>query len=122
MGETRQGPCHTGALAHALQRAGMPARHVTPKRTTAKALIARAVLAAAALAARAAAPRVVKHYVNLALADMGEYTGSVTDVDLFLLGGGYRLRNVRVVKLDSSAETPPFIEMPAMELTLQWRA
>jgi hypothetical protein len=94
----------------------------TRKHTTVKLLIALVVLAAAALVARLEAPRAVKHYVNLALADMGEYTGSVTDVDLFLLRGGYRLRNVRVVKLDSSADTPPFIEMPTMELSLQWRA
>ncbi|HZF29121.1 MAG TPA: DUF748 domain-containing protein [Gammaproteobacteria bacterium] len=100
----------------------MPATHTKPKRAPPKLLIAVILLGAAALAARVAAPVVVKHYVNLALADMGEYTGSVTDVDLFLLGGGYRLRNVRVVKLDSGPAAPPFIEMPTMELSLQWRA
>jgi hypothetical protein len=93
----------------------------TRKRRITKVLIALLLLAAVAVAARVAAPTVVKHYVNLALADMGEYTGSVTDVDLFLLRGGYGLRNVRVVKLDSTADTP-FIEMPTMELSLQWRA
>ncbi|HET7134136.1 MAG TPA: DUF748 domain-containing protein, partial [Gammaproteobacteria bacterium] len=60
-------------------------------------------------------------YVNLALADMGEYTGSVTDVDLSLFRGGYRARNVKIVKLDSTSETP-FLEMPTMEMSLQWRA
>jgi len=83
-------------------------------------LIALVVVAIAAVAARLAAPPVVKHYVNLALADMGEYTGSVTDVRLFLLRGGYQLRNLRIVKLNSTSDTP-FIEMPTMDLSLQWR-
>jgi hypothetical protein len=102
---------------------GMPRRPTEPLRSRrgTKLLIALVAVGVLALAARVAAPHVVKHYVNLQLADMGEYTGSVTDVDLFLLRGGYGLRNVRIVKLDSNVEVP-FIEMPTMELTLQWRA
>ncbi len=52
-----------------------------------------ALLAVALIAARVAAPSVVERYVNRELAEMGEYRGSVTDVDLFLWRGGYALRN-----------------------------
>src|SRR5262245_18508552 len=104
MAKTRQGPRHPRLLAHALQLSGMNTRPATRKRKSVQLLIVLAALAAVAIAARAAAPSVVKHYVNLAFADMGEYTGSVTDVDLFLLRGGYQLRNVRVVKLSSSQD------------------
>jgi hypothetical protein len=99
----------------------MATAHVRIRHTTRNILIALGVLAIVAVAARLAAPPVVKHYVNLALADMGEYTGSVTDVHLFLLRGGYQLRNVRIVKLGSTSDTP-FIEMPTMDMSLQWRA
>ena len=40
-------------------------------------------------------PLVVERYVNRQLADMGEYRGSVSEVDLFLWRGGYALRNLR---------------------------
>jgi hypothetical protein len=43
-----------------------------PRRITAKVLITLLALAAILIAARVAAPRIVKHYVNLALADMGD--------------------------------------------------
>jgi hypothetical protein len=99
----------------------MRATHAKPRHTARNLAIALVALAVIGVAARLAAPPIVKHYVNLALADMGDYTGSVTDVNLFLLRGGYRLRNVRIVKLDSTSDTP-FIEMPTMELSLQWRA
>ena len=99
----------------------MAAPPATRSRKTVKVLFAVAVVAVIAIVARLAAPKIVLHYVNLALADMGEYTGSVTDVDLSLLRGGYRLRNLRVVKLDSTSDTP-FLEMPTMELALEWRA
>lgn len=99
----------------------MRATPAKPRHAARNLLIVLVVLAVVGVAARLAAPGVVKHYVNLALADMGEYSGSVTDVKLFLLRGGYQLRNVRVVKLDSTSDTP-FIEMPTMDLSLQWRA
>lgn len=79
------------------------------------------VLVAVGLVAYLAAPIVVERYVNRGLADMGEYRGSVTDVELHLLRGGYVLRNLEIVKTDSAAEAP-FATIPAMELALQWRA
>ena len=73
------------------------------------------------VAARVAAPTLVERYVNRSLADMGEYRGTVSGVDLHLLTGGYVLRDLTVVKIDSKSETP-FAAIPAMGLTLQWHA
>jgi hypothetical protein len=80
------------------------------------------IIAAVAVVARLAAPSVVERYVNRQLADMGDYRGSVTDIELSLIRGGYVLRNLEIVKLDASPETPAFATIPAMDLALQWRA
>jgi hypothetical protein len=78
------------------------------------------IVAVVAIAARLAAPAVVERYVNRGLADMGEYTGSVTDIELSLIRGGYVLRNLEIVKPNAKTETP-FATIPSMELALQWR-
>src|SRR5690349_7856298 len=79
------------------------------------------ILVVLGVAARLAAPMVVERYVNRSLADMGEYRGTVSDVNLHLLAGGYVLRDLTIVKIDSAQETP-FAAIPTMDLTLQWRA
>jgi hypothetical protein len=79
------------------------------------------VLVAIGVAARLAAPTLVERYVNRSLAEMGEYRGAVSGVDLHLLAGGYVLRDLTVVKVDGKSETP-FAAMPSMDLTLQWHA
>jgi hypothetical protein len=80
------------------------------------------IVAVAAVAARLAAPLVVERYVNRALADMGEYHGSVGQIDLSLIRGGYALHDVQIVKNDAAPETPAFAVIPSMDLSLQWRA
>jgi hypothetical protein len=80
------------------------------------------IVAVLATAARLAAPTVVERYVNRGLADMGEYRGSVTDIELNLIRGGYVLHNLEIEKLDATPETPPFATIPSMDLTLLWRA
>ena len=87
-----------------------------------RAAIVIGIVAFAAIVARLAAPAVVERYVNRSLADMGEYRGSVTDVELNLIRGGYVLHNLEIVKLDAAPETPPFATIPSMDLTLLWRA
>jgi len=79
------------------------------------------ILAIMGVAARLAAPTLVERYVNRQLADMGEYRGTIGGVELHLLAGGYVLRDLTIVEVDSTNETP-FVTMPAMDLTLQWRA
>src|SRR5262245_29377615 len=86
--------------------------------------IAVGALLAVLIAARIAAPAVVERYVNRQLADMGEYRGRISEVDLFLWRGGYALRDVEIVKVAASeqARGMPFVSMPQMDLTLEWRA
>jgi Domain of Unknown Function (DUF748) len=79
------------------------------------------IVAVVAIAARLAAPTIVERYVNRQLADMGEYRGSITDVQLNFVRGGYVIRNLEIVKLDSTPETPPFATIPSMDLSLLWR-
>jgi hypothetical protein len=80
------------------------------------------VIAVVGVAARLAAPFVVERYVNRQLADMGEYRGTVGEIELSLVRGGYVLEDLRIVKVDAAPETPPFATIPTTELTLQWRA
>jgi len=74
------------------------------------------------LGVRVAMPYVVKRYANRALADMGEYRGHVERVEIFLLRGGYAVRDVEIVKKTSKKEEAPFAKIPRMDLTLQWNA
>jgi hypothetical protein len=85
-------------------------------------LLVLGIVAVVAVAARLAAPFAVERYVNRALSDMGEYTGSVGEIELSLIRGGYVLHNLEIVKRDAAADTPPFASIPAMDLALQWRA
>lgn len=75
-----------------------------------------------AVVARLAAPLLVERYVNRQLADMGEYRGSVAQIDLSLIRGGYVLRDLTIVQLDAAPDTPPFATIPQMDLALQWNA
>ncbi len=86
--------------------------------------LAVALLAVVLIGARVAAPVVVERYVNRQMAHMGDYRGAVTEVDLFLWRGGYALRNLQVVKVAASDEVrdTPFVAMPRMDLTIEWRA
>jgi hypothetical protein len=86
-----------------------------------RAAIVIGVLFILGVAARLAAPTLVERYVNRQLADMGEYRGTISGVDLHLLAGGYVLRDVTIVEAGSANETP-FATIPAMDVTLQWRA
>ncbi len=80
------------------------------------------IVAVLAVAARLAAPMAVERYVNRQLADMGDYRGSVTNIELSLIRGGYVLHNLEIVKRDAAGDTPPFATIPSMDLALQWRA
>lgn len=80
------------------------------------------VVAVVAVAARLAAPFAVERYVNRQLDDMGEYRGTVGEIELSLIRGGYVLNDLTIVKRDAAPEVPPFATIPKMELALQWRA
>ena len=86
-----------------------------------RAVVVIGILAVVGVAARLAAPTLVERYVNRSLADMGDYQGTISGVDLHLLTGGFVLRDLTIVKVDSVHETP-FAAIPTVDLTLQWRA
>jgi hypothetical protein len=86
-----------------------------------KTLLILGILAVVAIALRVASPRIVEEYVNRQLADMGDYRGTVGDVDLALIRGGYTLHDLTVVKVAGDVETP-FVDMDQMDLSIQWRA
>jgi hypothetical protein len=80
-----------------------------------------ATIVVLAVVLRAVAPLAVGAYVNRQLASMGEYRGTVGEVDLSLLAGGYTLHDVTIVKVNGDVETP-FADIDQMDLSLQWRA
>ena len=79
------------------------------------------VLGVVGVAARLAAPTLLERYVNRQLADMGDYRGTISGVELHVLAGGYVLRDLTIIEADSAGQTP-FVTMPSMDLKLQWRA
>ncbi|HEX6994359.1 MAG TPA: DUF748 domain-containing protein [Gammaproteobacteria bacterium] len=88
------------------------------RKKSAAALGAGIVLSAVAI--RAAMPWFVERYVNRQLAQIGEYSGRVVDVDLALVRGAYTVHDLTIVKVGSAAE--PFLELPLMDVSLEWRA
>ncbi|HEX8549636.1 MAG TPA: DUF748 domain-containing protein [Cytophagaceae bacterium] len=73
------------------------------------------------VAFRIALPYIVLKYVNKTLADMGEYSGHVDDIDISLLRGAYTIKEMRVVKKSGKIRTP-FYYAPRTELSIEWRA
>lgn len=68
-----------------------------------------------------ALPYLVRDYLNEKLADMGEYSGHVTDVDLAWWRGAYRINGLRIVK--TTAKVPvPLLDAPVIELAVSWHA
>jgi Domain of Unknown Function (DUF748) len=107
-------------VARGLQRGLLPVYGYTGvRKRTGAAVIAGILLAAVAI--RATMPVLVERYVNRQLADIGEYSGNVENVDLALVRGAYTVHDLTIVKVASTAETP-FLELPAMDISLEWRA
>ena len=66
-------------------------------------------------------PTIVKNYLNKALADMGEYSGHVNDVDIWLIRGAYVIKGLEINK--TSGKVPvPFLIAPAIDLSVEWKA
>ena len=86
-----------------------------------KILVVLAAIAVAAVVLRAAAPLAVAKYVNHQLAAMGDYSGTVRELDLSLIRGGYTLHDLAIVKVTGDVATP-FAAIERMDLSLQWRA
>lgn len=68
-----------------------------------------------------ALPYLVRDYLNGKLADMGEYSGQVADVDIALWRGAYRINGLRIVK--QAGDVPvPFLDAPSIDLAVSWHA
>ncbi len=66
-------------------------------------------------------PTIVKNYLNKTLADMGEYTGHVEDVDIWLIRGAYVINGLEINKTTGKVPVP-FLKAPAIDLAVEWKA
>ncbi|GAA4410659.1 DUF748 domain-containing protein [Nibrella viscosa] len=71
--------------------------------------------------ARLLLPYIVLRYVNKVLADMGDYTGHIEDVDIWLIRGAYQIDNLNIRKINGKVKEP-FLSIPKTELSVQWNA
>ncbi|BFO05531.1 protein of unknown function [Pseudomonas guariconensis] len=84
-------------------------------------LIGLASLVALLLALHLALPYLVRDYLNDRLADMGDYRGHITDVDLAWWRGAYQINELKIVK--TSGKVPvPFLDAPLIDLSVSWRS
>jgi len=73
------------------------------------------------IALHIALPYVVRNYLNDKLADMGDYRGHVTDVDLALWRGAYVINGLNIVKVDGKVPVP-FVNVPVIDLAVSWHS
>ena len=66
-------------------------------------------------------PTIVENYLNKTLADMGEYTGHVEDVDIWLIRGAYVINGLEINKTTGKVPVP-FLKAPAIDLSVEWKA
>jgi uncharacterized protein involved in outer membrane biogenesis len=73
------------------------------------------------IAVHFALPYLVRNYLNDKLADMGDYRGQVTDVDIALWRGAYKINGLNIVKVDGKVPVP-FVKVPVIDLAVSWHA
>jgi hypothetical protein len=74
------------------------------------------------IALRVALPYIVLHFSNKTLKENIEgYTGNIEDVDIALYRGAYRIKNLKIEAVDNGV-MEPFLEIPAIDLSVQWKA
>jgi hypothetical protein len=78
-------------------------------------------LVALLVAARIALPYVVEDQANKRLMALPEYDGHVTDVDMALWRGAYRLDGIEIVKTGVKSKTP-FFSSRRIDLSVEWRS
>ncbi|KPA88584.1 putative protein involved in outer membrane biogenesis [Pseudomonas asplenii] len=80
-----------------------------------------AIVVLLVVAVNLALPYLVRNYLNEKLADMGDYRGQVTDVDLALWRGAYRINGLEIVKVAGKVPVP-FLKAPLIDLSVSWKA
>jgi uncharacterized protein involved in outer membrane biogenesis len=73
------------------------------------------------IALHIALPYMVRNYLNDKLADMGDYRGQITDVDLALWRGAYKINGLKIVKVDGKVPVP-FVNAPLIDLAVSWHS
>ena len=73
------------------------------------------------IAIRIALPFIIKDYVNKTLREMEGYNGSVSDIDLNLFRGAYVINDL-VLTDESNAIPVPFLNIPVIDLSVEWGA
>ncbi|WP_085683097.1 MULTISPECIES: DUF748 domain-containing protein [unclassified Pseudomonas] len=68
-----------------------------------------------------ALPYLVRDYLNDKLANMGDYRGQITDVDLALWRGAYKINGLKIVKVDGKVPVP-FVDAPLIDLSVSWHS
>ncbi|WP_375446233.1 DUF748 domain-containing protein [uncultured Fibrella sp.] len=73
------------------------------------------------IVARLLLPYFVLRYVNKTLADMGDYTGHVEDIDIALLRGAYQIKALVIKKVNGKVKEP-FVKIPRSDLSVEWKS
>lgn len=73
------------------------------------------------LVAHLALPYVIRDYLNGKLDRMGDYHGQITDVDLALWRGAYRINGLKIVKINGKVPVP-LLDAPVIDLSVSWHA
>lgn len=79
------------------------------------------VLGVLLLALHLLLPILIRDYLNDKLADMGDYRGQISDVDLAWWRGAYRIDGLVIVRKDEDMPVP-FVSIPSIDLSVSWRA
>lgn len=66
-------------------------------------------------------PYLVLRYLNRTLADLGDYTGHVEDVNIALLRGAYQIEGLKIEKIDGK-QRKPFLLVPLADLSVEWKS
>jgi hypothetical protein len=91
------------------------------KRRYSVALWTVAVIVVLLIAVQIALPYLVRNYLNEKLADMGDYRGQITDVDLALWRGAYKINGLDIVKVSGKVPVP-FVKIPVIDLAVSWHS
>ena len=73
------------------------------------------------IAFRAALPFIVKDYVNGRLHALEAYDGRVSDIDIGLLRGAYRIDGIEIEKRGPKQPTP-FLDSRRVDFSVEWRS
>lgn len=68
-----------------------------------------------------ALPYVIRDYLNGKLADMGDYRGHITDIDLAWWRGAYQINGLRIVKTDGQVPVP-LLDAPTIDIAVSWHS